>query len=48
MTVQERILALRLLEKQTRNPIYMKQLGVSIKIEHKAVSYKHQEGGKNK
>lgn len=48
MTVQERMLTLRLIEKQTRNPVYMKQLGVSIKIEHKAVSYNHKEGGKNR
>lgn len=46
MTVQERILALRLIERQKRKPIYMKQLGISIKIEHRPVSYKHKEGGK--
>lgn len=48
MTVQERMLTLRLFEKQTRTPAYMKQLGVSIKIENKAVSYNHKEGEKSR
>ena len=33
MTVRERMLALRLLEKQERDPTYMKTLGVSVRIE---------------
>lgn len=48
MTVQEWIPVLRLIEKQKRNPIYMKQLGASINIEHRVNSYKNKEGGKNK
>lgn len=32
MTVRERILALRLLEKQERNPEYAKQIGIQVSI----------------
>lgn len=35
MTVRERMLALRLLEKQERNPAYMKALGVSVSVEQR-------------
>lgn len=32
MTVKERVLALRLLEKQRKNPKLAKQLGINVKI----------------
>ena len=48
MTVQERILALRLIEQQKRDPDFVVQLGVSINIEHRASFYKNKEGGKAK
>ena len=32
MTARERILALRLLEKQEKNPAYAKQIGVQVSI----------------
>lgn len=32
MTVRERILALRLLEKQERNPEYAKRIGIQVSI----------------
>lgn len=32
MTVKERVLALRLLEKQRKNPELAKQLGINVKI----------------
>lgn len=35
MTVCERMLALRLLEKQTKNPAYMKSLGISVNVEQR-------------
>lgn len=35
MTVRERVLALRLLEKQNKNPELAKQLGIEIKIEER-------------
>jgi len=44
MTVQERVLALRLLEQQERDPDYMKRLGVSIQIEHRPTYYQYEEG----
>ena len=34
MTVQERILALRLLEKAERNPRYAQQIGLDISMRH--------------
>lgn len=37
MTVRERILAIRLLEKQETNPEYMKQIGIQIIINPKEV-----------
>lgn len=45
MTVQERILALRLFEWQDKKPDYMKMLGVFINIEHK--TDRHRNGEKN-
>lgn len=47
MTVQERILALRLIERQTSNPDYMKQLGVSVQIERRP-AFCQNEKGENK
>ena len=44
MTVQERILALRLIERQESNPDYIKQLGVSVQIEYRPASCKNEEG----
>ena len=35
MRVKERILALKLLEKQIKNPEFAKQLGVEVKINEK-------------
>lgn len=32
MTVRERVLALRLLEKQRKNPELAKQLGINVKV----------------
>ena len=32
MTVKERILAIKLLEKQERNPEYTKQIGIQVSI----------------
>ena len=32
MTVRERILAIRLLEKQERNPEYAKRIGIQVQI----------------
>jgi len=32
MTVRERILALKLLEKQEKNPEYVKQIGVHVSV----------------
>lgn len=36
MTAKQRVLALRLLEKQKKNPEYAKQLGIDIKINTKS------------
>lgn len=44
MTVRERILAIRLLEKQERSPEYTKQIGIQaqmIKPEHKKKEVKN-------
>jgi len=41
MTVKERMLALRLLEKQENNPEFVKKIGVEVKLVLKA------EAGKN-
>ena len=35
MSVRERILALRLLEKQEKNPEYVEQLGVNVRLKEK-------------
>ena len=35
MSVRERILALRLLEKQEKNPEYVEQLGVRVSLKEK-------------
>ena len=35
MTPRERILALRLLEKQTRKPEYTSQIGIQVRIKEK-------------
>lgn len=40
MTVKERLLALRLLEKQRNNPELTKQLGITVKIVSKTVMRK--------
>lgn len=37
MTVRERILALRLMEKEERNPEYAKRLGVHISLKEKDI-----------
>lgn len=44
MTVQERILALRLLQRQESASGYMKQLGVSVRIEHRPAFCQNEEG----
>lgn len=44
MTVQERILALRLLQRQESDPDYMKQLGVFVRMEHRPVFFQIEEG----
>lgn len=44
MTVQERILALRLVEQQERNPDYMRRLGVSVQMEHRPAFPQNEEG----
>lgn len=36
MTVRQRVLALRLLEKQRKNPEYVKKIGVEIAIKKKS------------
>lgn len=46
MTVRERILALRLMERQERDPAYMKQLGISTRLEHRPTPYQDKEGEK--
>ena len=43
MTVQERILALRLFERQESNPDYIKKLGVSVQIEHRPAFCQNEE-----
>lgn len=43
MTIQERILALRLLKKQEEKPQYLHQLGISIYMEHRAPSGSEKE-----
>ena len=35
MTAKQRILALKFLEKQNRNPVFAKKIGVEIKIKEK-------------
>lgn len=35
MTVRERILAIKLLEKQERNPEYAKRIGIQVNMEKK-------------
>jgi hypothetical protein len=35
MTVRERILAIKLLEKQEKNPEYAKQIGIQVSMEKK-------------
>lgn len=42
MTVRERILALRLLEKQERNPEYAKRIGIQVSIVKKDPKAKEQ------
>lgn len=44
MTVQERILALRLIERQENVPDYMKRLGIFVQIEHRPVFCQNEEG----
>ena len=41
MTVKERILALRLLEKQRKNPELTKQLGINVKVVKKTKEKKN-------
>ena len=45
MTVQERILALRLMERQEHEPDFMKRLGVSIQMEHRPTPYQIEKQG---
>ncbi len=45
MTVQERILVLRLMERQEHEPDCMKQLGVSIQMEHRPTPYQIEKQG---
>ena len=40
MTVKERILTLRLLEKQKKNPELAKKLGINVKMKNKKTSQK--------
>ena len=40
MTARERILAIKLLEKQERNPEYVKKIGVQVSIAEKALKKK--------
>jgi len=44
MTVQERILALRLMEREERNPDRMKQLGISVQMERRPPFYQKEKG----
>lgn len=44
MTVQERILALRLLERQGRAPDHMKRLGVSVRMERRPARRQNEKG----
>lgn len=44
MTVRERILALRLIERQKCDPDCMERLGVSVRIEHRPTIYQNEEG----
>lgn len=44
MTVQERIFALRLIERQESAPDYMKRLGVFVQMEHRPASCQNEEG----
>lgn len=41
MTVKERVLALRFLEKQRKNPELAKQLGINVKVVTKAKEKKN-------
>lgn len=41
MTVRERMLALRLLEKQEKNPEYARKLGVQVKVSKKVEKSKN-------
>ena len=45
MTVKERILALKLLEKQERNPEYIKQLGIQACMEKKDLNVQEERNG---
>ena len=47
MTVRERILALKLLEKEERNPEYAKQIGVHVSIKKKRPRRDKAGGQKN-
>ena len=47
MTVRERVLALRLLEKQKKNPELAKKLGINVKIVNKAEEKKNQFNKEN-
>ena len=44
MTVQERILAPRLIQRRESAPDYMKRLGVSVQMGHKLVFCQNEEG----
>lgn len=44
MTVQERILALRLISRQERDPDCMKRLGVAVRLEHRPPLCQIEEG----
>lgn len=48
MTVRERLLALRLIERQESNAEYMERLGVSVHIDHKTTTNQIEKGVKSK
>lgn len=43
MTAKERILALRLLERQARNPAYTKQIGIQVTMTKKTLEEKEKK-----
>lgn len=45
MTARERILAIRLLEKQERNPVYVKQIGIQVSMTKKDLKKMEEKNG---